>query len=281
MEVDTELPKEVMIAGEASTTKEGPAEKVVNSASKEVHTARSAAAATDRPTRADGRRVLRAPRIWPEARRTHKGAPRRRWPMTAGARGARRVDAALTVADDGGRTRCAPCQQGPTTAGARGARRVDGGRRRRAHGVRAVSTCVRAPGMWPEARRTHKGAPRRRWPTTADARGARRVDGGRRRRAHGVRAMSTVVDDSSGANEVRAVSTKGALGHGRDGRTTSWASSRARRPRGFRLPSHTGGQRTAWAGSYGRYGAGSRTPKSRSSGARSASWQHGGRRRDG
>jgi hypothetical protein len=32
----------------------------------------------------------------------------------------------------------------------------------------------------------------------------------------------------------------------------------------------TGGQRTAWAGSCGRYGAGSRTPRSRSSGARSA-----------
>ena len=60
MDVDTELPKEVMIAGEASTTKEVPAEKVVSSASKEVHTARSAAA-TDRPTRADDRRVLRAP----------------------------------------------------------------------------------------------------------------------------------------------------------------------------------------------------------------------------
>jgi hypothetical protein len=36
MEGDAELPKEVMMAGEASTTKEVPAEKVVSSASKEV-----------------------------------------------------------------------------------------------------------------------------------------------------------------------------------------------------------------------------------------------------
>jgi hypothetical protein len=137
------------------------------------------AAATDRPTRADGRRVRAG------ARNVARG------PRHDGRTGVRRVDggrrrrahevrAVSTGADDGGRTRCAPCRRWSSTAGARGARRVDvrAGARNVARGTTA-----------------HKSAPRRRWPTTAGARGARRVDGGRRRRAHGVRAMSTVVDD--------------------------------------------------------------------------------------
>ena len=59
------------------------------------------------------------------------------------------------MVDDGGRTGCAPCRRWSTTASARGAR-VDDGRRRRAHGVRALH------------------APCRRWSTTADACGRTR-----------------------------------------------------------------------------------------------------------